>query len=325
MLPALLGLQLKAQEYQSVVCAGDTGIAYFVQGFENSTFEWTVEGGSITRHFGDSIIVDWPAVPGEYTITVQETSEYGCAGEIKSALVLVTGPEIELGDDAHICEGEVYEITLEEDFASIIWMDGSTDPGFTTDQEGWISVEVTDSYGCRLTDSLYLSVHIPPEVDLGPDTTICTPDGLVLDAGSGGQIYTWSTGDMIAQITVFNDGDQVIWVEVEDAYGCTGSDTVLIAECDLVHLVELPTAFTPNEDGTNDVWNIYALEEFEEAVVEIFDQWGTLVWRSEPGYSEPWDGNNMRGRPVPVDSYHFVIHFNDGSDERMVGYVTVIR
>ena len=104
-----------------------------------------------------------------------------------------------------------------------------------------------------------------------------------------------------------------------------GGDTVFITECDIYYLFDPPTAITPNGDGVNDVWNLYALQEFPQAEVEIYDQWGTLVWKSEPGYPQPWDGNKMDGRPVPVDSYHFVVFFNDGSDKNYVGYVTVIK
>lgn len=320
----LLGSAARAQ-YQSVVCAGESGIAYYVQGWENSTYNWTVEGGTITEDYGDSIIVDWPDVPGEYEITVTEISERGCAGPLKTALVLVAGPEIDIGDDASICDGELFEVAPEGDFASFLWFDGSTGSSFLTGEEGWIGVEVSDEQGCAVRDSLYLTVNVNPEVDLGPDTTICTEEGIILDAGSGGDQYRWSTGDETQQIVVYNEGDQEIWAEVENTYGCTGGDTVLVARCDISHLIDLPTGITPNGDGTNDVWNISALEEFSSAVVEVFDQWGTLVWRSEPGYSEPWDGKNMNGRDVPVDSYHFVIHFNDGSNERYVGIITVIR
>ena len=88
---------------------------------------------------------------------------------------------------------------------------------------------------------------------------------------------------------------------------------------------DIPTAITPNDDGINDVWNLVKLQGYSEVVVEIFDQWGTLVWRSEPGYPQPWDGRNMQGNMMPVDSYHYVISINDGSDDHAVGIVTVIR
>jgi gliding motility-associated-like protein len=87
----------------------------------------------------------------------------------------------------------------------------------------------------------------------------------------------------------------------------------------------MPTAITTNDDGVNDVWNIEKLAGYTQAVMEIYDQWGTMVWRSEPGYPQPWDGRNMNGRLVPVDSYHFVINFNDGSSDPLVGIVTVIH
>jgi gliding motility-associated-like protein len=112
---------------------------------------------------------------------------------------------------------------------------------------------------------------------------------------------------------------------VTDEFGCMGSDTVIVSECDMSHLIKVPTGITPNDDGVNDVWNINDLSRFSNAVVDIYDQWGTLVWRSEPGYPVPWDGRNMNGKRVPVDSYHFVISFKDGSDQRMIGYVTVLR
>ncbi len=73
----LWGLLAGAQDRQWSVCAGDTGIAYYVSGWDSSTFEWTVEGGTITRDYGDTIIVDWNVVPGLYAITVLETSADG--------------------------------------------------------------------------------------------------------------------------------------------------------------------------------------------------------------------------------------------------------
>jgi hypothetical protein len=61
-----------SQDYVAVVCAGDTGMTYYVNGWEGSTFTWTVEGGVITRDYGDSVVVNWGDVPGAYQIGVQE-------------------------------------------------------------------------------------------------------------------------------------------------------------------------------------------------------------------------------------------------------------
>jgi len=319
-------LYADAQDRQWTVCAGDTGIAYFVSGWDGSTFDWNVEGGSISRHYGDSIIVDWSNIPGFYAISVQETSASACTGDLKTGVVEVVGPSIDLGADAYICEGGVFEISPSGNFTSYLWSDGSTGPSFSTRQEGWINVEVSDLNGCYAMDSIYLSVMNLPSVDLGRDTVLCGDQQLALDGGPDGSFFKWSTGDISRTLTVYSDGKQEIWVVVEDALGCIESDTIFIDQCNLsFYFRDIPTAITPNGDGRNDVWELDKLADYSQAVVEIFNQWGILVWRSEPGYSLPWDGRDMNGKLVPVDSYHFIMEFNDGSEEYHVGIVTVIR
>ena len=174
----------------------------------------------------------------------------------------------------------MFDITPEGDFYSYLWHDGSTEPSYSTDQEGWISVEVTDSYGCALSDSLYLTVEDLPEVDLGNDTTLCGAESLLLDAGSDGIFYTWSTGDITQQITVYQ-GEQEIWVVVDDENACTNRDTILIGTCNVqFYFRDIPNAITTNGDGVNDFWNIEKLDGYSQAVVEIYDQWGVFVWKS---------------------------------------------
>ena len=155
----LWGLVAGAQDRQWSVCTGDTGIAYYVSGWDSSTFEWTVEGGTISRNYGDTIIVDWNVGPGLYAITVLETSADGCVGELKSGEVQVVAPEIDLGGDTYICDREFIEIEAVGDFDSYLWHYGSTGSSYITDEAGWIGVEVNDFRCCTASDSLYLTVN----------------------------------------------------------------------------------------------------------------------------------------------------------------------
>ncbi|MCK4746938.1 MAG: gliding motility-associated C-terminal domain-containing protein, partial [Bacteroidales bacterium] len=312
-------------EMTEEACINGPLYRYVAGGQAGSSFSWSIINGTIVSDNNDTIFVDWGGEVNAGILELTETSSEGCVSMPVSLSVNIIGPSLDLGKDVGICMGESVTVSPEGEFDSYLWHDGSTGPDFTTDQEGWISVEVTDASGCTANDSLYISIVELPVVDLGPDTTVCSDEGMVLDAGFDGEQYLWSTGEVSQQITVFNAGNQEIWVEVQNASGCVGTDTVLIRACDLSHLIDMPTGITPNDDGVNDVWNIWMLSEFDHAVVDIFDQWGTLVWRSGPGYPEPWDGRNMRGKLVPFDSYHFVIHFNDGTDERYVGYITVMH
>ncbi len=325
LLAAITGT-VRAQDFPLSVCAGDTGMTYYVDGWDNSTFDWTVSGGVISQNYGDSIIVDWGVIPGEYELTVQEISVHGCPGEIRRATVTVTATEFDLGDDTSICEGEVFTLEPEGDFVSYLWQDGSTSSEFSTNVEGLISCMVTDQNGCTSSDEIYLEVHEMPVVEIGNDTSLCGDEFIILDAGMDGVEYRWSTGENSREITVYQ-GYQEIRVEVEDEYGCVNSDMLVIENCDINdYFSDIPTAITPSDpDGINDIWRIEKLEGFPDALVDIYDRWGRLIWRSQPGYPEPWDGRDLRGQPVPMDSYHYVIMLNFMNLDRVVGSVTVIR
>jgi gliding motility-associated-like protein len=309
-------------------CVNGPLYRYVASGSTGSVFTWSITNGTIVNDYNDTIYVDWGDQEVTGAIELREISIEGCVSDPVVLEVEVDGPDLDLGDDVGTCEGESITIDPEGDFTSYLWQDGSTGSNYTTGQEDWVSLEVTDINGCTVRDSIFVSVYNLPEVDLGPDTTVCGDAGVVLDAGNDGVFYNWSTGEVSQEITVFMGGPQEVWVEVENEYGCIGSDTVLTKDCSPeFYFRDIPTAITPSDgNGLNDFWVIDKLSSFSQAVVEIFDRWGTLVWRSEPGYSIPWDGRNMKGNEMPMDSYHFVIKLNTGAKKDAVtGIITVIR
>ena len=311
-------------QYINIVCAGDTGVVYRVKGTPGSTFVWNVQGGIVSANYGDSIKVDWGNLPGEYVLRVQEFSIYGCAATPVSGKVLISVPNLDLGANKEICAGEVIEILPSGAFSSYLWQDGSVKPNFIARQQGNITLTVTDQYGCIKTDNLFLTVHPLPFVNLGRDTSLCGTENITLDAGNDGIVYNWSTGQTTREITVY-EGYQEISVKVIDEFGCTDQDEITINSCTTVeYFKNMPSAFTPNGDGKNDVWNIPDLQNFPQAIVEIYDRWGALIFRSESGYSNPWDGNSG-GKEMPMDSYYYVINLNTPGLEQIAGTVTLIR
>jgi len=301
---------------------------YTAGGFAGSVFTWSITNGTIVSRDNDTVYVDWGDQELTGNLELIETSVEGCVSDPLILQVVVDGPDLDLGEDVGICEGTSITIDPDGDFTSYLWHDGSTGSDYTTDQEGWIRLEVTDSNGCEARDSIYLTIYGLPVVDLGPDTVVCGDEGLILDAGTDGIYYQWSTGEISQEITVFMGGNEEYWVEVEDEYACIGGDTIIVRNCSVeFYFRDIPTAITPSDgNGLNDYWVIHKLASFSQAVVEIFDRWGTLVWKSEPGYSNPWDGRNMKGEEMPMDSYHFVMQLNTGSkDDVVTGIITVIR
>lgn len=87
-------------------------------------------------------------------------------------------------------------------------------------------------------------------------------------------------------------------------------------------LVTIPNAFTPNGDGTNDVWVIASLAYYPNNTVSIYNRYGQQLYHSA-GYAKPWDGT-YNGTRVPEAVYYYIIQL-DKNQPALSGHVTVIR
>jgi gliding motility-associated-like protein len=85
-----------------------------------------------------------------------------------------------------------------------------------------------------------------------------------------------------------------------------------------------PTAFTPNNDNLNDIFNVYGqfIDEFE---MSIFNRWGELMYTTTE-ISEGWDGN-FKGNQMPEGTYTFIVRIQDraGRQIKESGSVLLLR
>ena len=68
------------------------------------------------------------------------------------------------------------------------------------------------------------------------------------------------------------------------------------------------------------------IDLFPEAVLDIYDRWGRLVYHAKG--LDPlnvWDGKAMSGRELPMDSYYYVIDLHYKGLEPLVGYINIVR
>lgn len=109
-----------------------------------------------------------------------------------------------------------------------------TSPSHTYSTSGTFIVTLIaiDSSGCLFSDTSHLSIVIAPlpNINIGNDTVLCQAPNLILDAGTSGTIFNWSTG-AISQ-TILADTVGSFWVEVSNG-NCAASDTINIQQLDL--------------------------------------------------------------------------------------------
>lgn len=320
-----------------LACAGSMDV-YGVQGTHNSVFFWEIDGGAaVDTLYGlnnDSVVVRWDYQRRNHTITVTEYSEFGCAGIPVTASITVNAPVVDIGDNLEVCADTSITIipALDNPDVTYLWSDGSTGNHLTANEEGTYWVRVTDTDRCIDYDSVYLTVNPLPVVSLGKDTVLCGTQSMVLDPGYFSN-YLWSTGDVTHQLEI--DGmrtePEMIWVKVVDFNGCKGGDTIIFEVCDAALLfANMPNTITPgvdgsDDDGFNDEWVIPYIDLFPDAVLEIFDRWGRLVYRTDKVAHEPWRGQSLSGKELPMDAYYFILDIKVAHVKPVTGYVNLIR
>jgi gliding motility-associated-like protein len=312
-------------------CAGSME-SYGVQGFKNSVFLWEVDGGTIVSgQNNDTVILRWDYQRRSHRITVTEETEFGCFGTPVEADLNVQAPVADIGNQAEVCQDSKYVFDAGTSYltdVTYLWPDSSTNPTYSTGNPGYVWVKITGADGCADYDSSFLTVNPLPVVNLGKDTALCGSSTLLVNAGSFAS-YEWSTGDVTSEITV--DGQRTnpenLWVKVTDDKGCQGTDTMILEVCDAyVLFLNIPNTITPGDkNGQNDTWVIPNIELFPDAVLEIYDRWGRLIFRTNDVFHNPWNGESMSGKEMPMDAYYYVLDIKAAHTKALTGYINLIR
>lgn len=136
--------------------------------------------------------------------------------------VVGQGITLNIGPDTTTC-GTPVGLDAGNPGASFAWSNGDLTQTTTATMTAAYSVLVTDTNGCTASDTANIVIAPNPTVDLGPDTTICKQDNVILDAGNPGGTYAWSNGN-VNQIISAGPGNYSVMVT--DVNGCMGADTV---------------------------------------------------------------------------------------------------
>lgn len=154
--------------------------------------------------------------------------------------------------------------------------------------------------GCDSLFRLELVVS-SPEPDLGADREFCPEDDSIFLSPGNFTSYIWDDGSTLSEREVTNAGRYT--VIVIDQFGCEAQTSVTIRQnCDLKYFI--PDAFSPNQDGINELFKVYFKKLPQTFELEIFDRWGervAIITNPLMG----WDGK-FRHQELPPAVYIWV-------------------
>ena len=279
---------------------------------------------------------DFPFAFGEY----QSSDDSSTDEEQDKTMAMIVGEE-ELDFNDYVeysCDGKEVIITSPIQAESYIWSDGSSEESITTNQLGWYSL-IAQNDCVYYHDSVFISEFFEKKelFIAGPDKTkIASPIRLSSSVNRGiPKLYQWYDGSDTITCTdcssmVFTPIEDTVYeLYVTDRQGCETNATIDVT-VDINRDFYAATAFSPNNDGINDMFFLQSTIQGTVRKMSIFNRWGGEVFNiEEVPLNESdlgWDGSLSNGEPSSTGVFIWIaeIEYLDGFIESKTGTVTLI-
>ena len=266
------------------------------------------------------------------TYTVVGTDANGCTNSDEVDVTVNPLPVINAGLDQEVCDGD--EVTLTgSGGVSYAWDNGVTDGvAFTPSVGNTIyTVTGTDANGCVNTATVSVDVLPNPTASFtaNPPSGSSPLSVVFVNNSLNGTTFTWdfgngdsdATGTPIDVSSTYTDPGEYIVVLVVDNGLCSSTSSVIVTVEDLPLSFNLPNVFTPNEDGSNDIFHL-SLFNAERVYVEIFNRWGNQVGVIDSvDPLDGWNGLDMKlGNPASEGVYFYTYEIEDLNGEITTGH-----
>ena len=191
-------------------------------------------------------------------------------------------------------------------------------------------VVVTNTFGCKDSADVQINVFRNPIAVAGPDRTIVLGDTVLLNGFVKGTaiVSSWSPTSFInnpqsATPRVFPNQNTQYTLTVRSTVGCGSSTSSAFVK--VYKDINIPSAFTPNGDGKNDRFKVFAADGYKLIKFQVYNRWGQTVFSAKET-SESWDGK-VNNQQQPADTYVYYLEMESLQLKKIVkkGTVTLVR
>ncbi|PQJ10572.1 hypothetical protein CJD36_011395 [Flavipsychrobacter stenotrophus] len=327
----------------SVICFNGI-IPMRVNGDTEFSYHWEPNG-----FVNNANIINPIATISASTVFTVTASYPGCPDMVHTVNLTVESPNVDIRTkDTAFCVGDSIKLdvvagppgqpyTLSWTPTTYLINETTLTPTFVSDIVGDYpyTITITSPNGCVSTDMVTLSPRPPAHIGITPGSGIVGyGEHIQLDAvnlTSYPLIYWWTPNDGTLDNPNINNPIAVITDSVTfvvyamNEWGCRDSASVTLQTID-GNVEFVPSAFTPNGDGLNDIFRIINVRYHKLVMFNVYNRWGELVYHNDTDPKKGWDGTfNGVAQDMGIFHYMIVIGRADGKLREYKGDVTLIR
>lgn len=201
--------------------------------------------------------------------------------------------------------------------------------GVSRNVSGVYSQTFTSGGGCDSVSTVNLTVIPSPTLTVSPILDTIESGNSIIIIANGATAYSWSEGSISSSITVSPTQNTTYCVVGTNSVICSDtvcSDIIVVnTTCDGVKIV-VPTGFSPNGDGQNDVLKLFATGKVESLHFAIYNRWGQTVFETSD-ITKTWDGN-FNNQPMDMAVFTYTLRYScksDNKEELVSGNVSLVR
>jgi len=296
------------------------------------TLDATNEGANYIWSTGETSATITPPLTGSGTSVQVSVDLRGCISTDDITIGIRETPQFSLQDDTTICENESATITVDNPNGrwDIEWNTGETTDEITVTEGGTFTATATID-GCSSSDDFILDVQPLPQFDLGDDISKCEELTALLSVDRNDVSVLWSDGSTSNQLIVADPG--LFTAIATTSLGCQFEDEIEVTNRECVAFsIYVPNAFSPNQDGRNDVFMASVPEGIfiSEYDLQIFDRFGGRVFQGFD-INAGWDGSGLGFQSLQPGVYAYTLRVRYSDDfeldivESMTGTITLVE
>ena len=273
------------------------------------------------------------AVAASDTFYIRGMSAGGCSTSIAPVIVVLNDqPVITTTDTVVACKGLPLTLKASSPGNEITWQNVGTADSITVQPNGnaiYKAIAINEA-GC--TDTAIVNVLVREfsvSLKASPNPMLVgAPATLTTSANSTYEVIGWkpdmyfSNQTANTQSLIINDTTSTYYVIARSADGCTDTASIKTAVDNKDFFI--PNAFTPNNDGRNDLFKVYG-SSVTAAEIKIYNQWGVMLYETKDN-QKGWDGTH-KNNPQPVGLYVYVVKVRLSNEDTFIkkGTIRLIR